>query len=43
MNNFEGIRQIDQGGFGVIYKVLHKLDKFVYAIKKVQITGKQIY
>ena len=43
MENFTDICQIAQGGYGVsVYRVVHKLDKCVYAIKKIQITGKVI-
>lgn len=35
LNDFIEIEKINKGGFGVVYKTQHKLDKMYYAIKKI--------
>lgn len=39
-NDFDEIERIGQGGQGCVYKVIGKMDKSIYAIKKVKLSRK---
>ena len=36
INNFDNIQLIDKGGFGVVFKAMHKIDGCYYAIKVIK-------
>ncbi|XP_051508332.1 protein kinase containing Z-DNA binding domains isoform X2 [Myxocyprinus asiaticus] len=38
--NFDEITKLDQGGYGHVYRVKHKYDGNIYAVKIVNLTGK---
>ena len=42
MNNFEILKEIGSGTFGIVCMVKHKLDKQIYAIKRIKIIGKYL-
>ncbi|XP_058650855.1 eukaryotic translation initiation factor 2-alpha kinase 3-like isoform X2 [Onychostoma macrolepis] len=39
LQNFELIAKLGEGGFGCVYKVKHKYDEKIYAVKRVILTG----
>ncbi|ROK15908.1 Interferon-induced, double-stranded RNA-activated protein kinase [Anabarilius grahami] len=41
--SFDVITKLGEGGFGCVYKVKHKFDGKIYAVKKVELTGSRTY
>ena len=39
-NLFEELSAIGSGGFGTVFKVKHRFDEHIYAVKRVQLKGK---